>query len=458
MKLLRLIVTNIIHSGVTQSTALPIRRRIFIVNQISLIFVLLAAPYFAIFYSLQLTAPAFWVIPSVLAYMGCIVLNKFNKPDLAALGIILFSCIIILYYSCALGKTAGAHYVYFALVLLPLILFGIKKKRLSILSFLLPISTLLVLEYTNYSLFYNEHLSLIQTKVISIFAAITTFSIIIGSAFFYHTSKEKAEEDLMAANSNIEKAYINLQTAYDDLQQSNSIIDSLSQQASMGALVRGIAHEVKNPLAAIYSSCSNLLAEPLSENVQMEIKAIQTSVFQLDYLTNTLLNHSGKMVVGNQWIQLNDILSQLLKLVDNEAFIRKISIHRHLQKNIPRIMGNTAYVSQAVLNLLVNALEHTPHGSITVRSHSFVEMGLLKVGIQVQDNGTGIPSDLLPHIFDPNKSFGKSVSAKTTPQINAGLGLFFVKRVMDAHDGEARVSSVLVKGKNFELVFDGETC
>lgn len=427
-------------------------------SQIAAIFVFATSPYIFIFYFFGSQFLGLLAVPFVIIFCLILYLNQAGYYKISKISLVLGIAIPIFIYSCFLGPKAGIQLAYFALLAIPFVIFSPQEIKGRSFGSFSTLSLMIVLEYINYNVGIRVHFSNSILKSVYYTIIFITGSIIILTIQFYFIQLQGSKKRLQDSHSDLQTSHKQLETAYDDLQQSNSIIDSLSQQAAMGALVRGIAHEVKNPLAAIYSSCSNLLAEPLTENVQMEIKAIQTSVFQLDYLTNTLLNHSGKMVIGNQWIQLNDILSQLLKLVDNEAFIRKISIHRHLQKNLPRIMGNAAYVSQAVLNLLVNALEHTPHGSITVRSHAFVEMGKLKVGIQVQDNGAGIPSDLLPHIFDPNKSFGKSVSAKTTPQINAGLGLFFVKRVMDAHDGEARVSSVLGKGTNFELVFDGETC
>lgn len=440
------------------------QKKIILTNQIALVLMAVASPYFFVFKAFHASLLSQLMIPIILLLSLTFLCNAQRWYFLAKLLVIGVPSIGCMFYASVLGIEAGIQNLYIAVLILPLTIIEFKKEFQLGLGLIFPLLCYLILEFSHYHLGERLLLPAFILSVIRITIASVTCFISFASVGFYFSQHKQSQEELLSINQNLKDSHHNLQlshtklqTAYEELQQSQSMIDSLSQQAAMGALVRGIAHEVKNPLVAIYSSCANLLAVPLDDSIQVEIKAIQSSVFQLDYLTNNLLSHSGKMVVGNQWIQLNDILTQLLKLVDNEAFVRKITLHRQLQKSLPQIKGNAPYISQAVLNLLVNALEHTPKGSISVRSHTFIEKGSLRVGVQVQDTGNGIPEDVLPHIFNLHESFRKSrLQDQPTSQINAGLGLFFVKRVMDAHNGEVRVYSVEGKGTQFELVFQAE--
>ena len=83
------------YAGVTVSTDISDARRIILINQIALVFVLLSSGYFFVFHQLGFSAPAFLVIPSTSSYLLCIVLNKIKKYNLAALGIIAANCVIL---------------------------------------------------------------------------------------------------------------------------------------------------------------------------------------------------------------------------------------------------------------------------------------------------------------------------------------------------------------------------
>ncbi len=141
----------------------------------------------------------------------------------------------------------------------------------------------------------------------------------------------------------------------------------------------------------------------------------------------------------------------MVRLVGDEGVMKGIKITSHLSDTLPVIRANVAYVGQALLNLLVNALEHTPSGTIEVKTYLKKEEAGDKVVIEVKDSGTGIDPDRMDSIFEPLTSFGKTQGRVLS--VNAGMGLHFVKRIMEAHEGEVRVRSVLGEGTVFFLVF-----
>jgi heavy metal sensor kinase len=98
-----------------------------------------------------------------------------------------------------------------------------------------------------------------------------------------------------------------------------------------------------------------------------------------------------------------------------------------------RVEGDRARLKQVIVNLVDNAIKYTPAG------------GLVGV-IEVDDNGVGIPSEALPHIFE---RFYRADKARSRQMGGAGLGLSIIKAIVTAHGGQVRVESVEGKGSRF---------
>lgn len=198
---------NIFSIGLTQDSSEEAVRYVTLTNQIALSFICLASPYFFVFYLLELPFQAYMVIPSVISYGVCILLNRFHLYKLASFSVILFTSVIILYYSCVLGKPSGAHYVMFALVLMPLMIIPIGYKGWLLASFGIPTSALISMELTHYRIFKTLPLGESSTDIISFFASLTTLSIIICATFFYHLSRNLAQKKEREANAQLVDAY-----------------------------------------------------------------------------------------------------------------------------------------------------------------------------------------------------------------------------------------------------------
>ena len=107
------------------------------------------------------------------------------------------------------------------------------------------------------------------------------------------------------------------------------------------------------------------------------------------------------------------------------------------------IQGNENALRQIVLNLVCNAIRHTPAGGqITVAAMAVPRLGGTRAQVRVADTGCGIPEHMLGQLFDAGFS-----AEGNTP----GLGLAVCKRLAQQHGGEIHVSSVLDHGTTFEL-------
>jgi signal transduction histidine kinase len=134
---------------------------------------------------------------------------------------------------------------------------------------------------------------------------------------------------------------------------------------------------------------------------------------------------------------LNKNLDSVL-VIANNTLKGKVEVIKHYG-NIPLISCSPSQLNQVFLNLIVNAAQAIEnHGAITIET--FVEDDL--VHIVVEDNGKGIPSDVVPRIFDPfftTKEIGKGT----------GLGLSIAYKIVEQHGGNIKVKSEVNKGTQF---------
>ena len=109
------------------------------------------------------------------------------------------------------------------------------------------------------------------------------------------------------------------------------------------------------------------------------------------------------------------------------------------------IHGNENGLRQIVLNLVCNAIRHTPAGgTITVSTHAITQPAVARAVVEIADTGCGIAPQLMETLFEP----GVSADGNTP-----GLGLAVCKRLMQQHGGEIHVSSRMDRGATFRLEF-----
>lgn len=159
---------------------------------------------------------------------------------------------------------------------------------------------------------------------------------------------------------------------------------------------------------------------------------LDTDEFKIDYATAKPENVEE---------MVKSIIEQLQPQIDE----KKLEVKLEVEKNIPLIMTSGEFLEQAIYNLVDNAIKYTPQG--------YVKIFLLKDNnnliIKVQDNGIGIPEIELKKIFD---KFARGSNAVDVYANGTGLGLFIVKRIVEAHQGgKVSVESKEGKGTTFTI-------
>lgn len=117
-----------------------------------------------------------------------------------------------------------------------------------------------------------------------------------------------------------------------------------------------------------------------------------------------------------------------------------IEVLRHVQEDLPQIEGDAEKLTDMLTNILDNAIKFTPLGG---KISIFAAKEEEKIHVSIQDNGIGIPSDLLPNLFQKFYQIDPSIRRKYG---GTGLGLFICKKIVDAHKGKIWIESEQSKG------------
>lgn len=160
-----------------------------------------------------------------------------------------------------------------------------------------------------------------------------------------------------------------------------------------------------------------------------------------------------------QEIQLENLIKKAITEIKFEAEKRQTIIEwKKPKQKLPIILGYEQYLSQAIFNLIDNALKYTPSIGTTPETRDVrTKQGKIKIetksdnkyiSFTVSDNGIGIPQKELKKMF---KKFSRASNAKNMYTDGSGLELFIIKKIIDGHHGKITVESKLNKGTKFTI-------
>ncbi len=255
-----------------------------------------------------------------------------------------------------------------------------------------------------------------------------------------------------------------------DISERQRIAQQLLQTeklAAVGRLSASIAHEINNPLQAIHNSLHLLNNRPLSEEKrQLYLTMAQEEVDRLITIVQRMLDfyRPARDGVGMRPTDLHELLESVLALINKQLQTCQIHVVRDWAAGLPRVLAIGNHLKQVYLNLILNAIESMPEGGVlTIRTTTvehlddtgYHSLGMVSttgsaghrvsgpsVIVEISDTGQGISPDILPKIFEP---------FYTTRSTGTGLGLAISYSIVEQHQGELAVSSVLGQGTTFRL-------
>lgn len=290
-------------------------------------------------------------------------------------------------------------------------------------------------------------------------------------------ANETLEERVTQRTEELSKAYV-------ELKQSQAQLIQSEKMASLGQMVAGVAHEINTPLAYCHSNIEvvreqlpeimmllkefgktpnlfnalgaeqKFLREQLSATQNLIIALEEEGILEemvvlldgslsgLDQISDMVKSLKDFSRLDQRKVENSDLNKNLdsVLVIANNVLKGKVEIIKNYG-DIPLISCSPSQLNQVFLNLIVNAAQAIEdHGTITLET--FAEDHV--VHVVVEDNGKGIPGDVLPRIFDPfftTKEIGKGT----------GLGLSIAYKIVQQHGGHIKVKSEVNKGTQFTV-------
>jgi signal transduction histidine kinase len=236
----------------------------------------------------------------------------------------------------------------------------------------------------------------------------------------------------------------------DLLRQIEVLREQLSQAqklTALGELASTTTHEFNNVLTTIINYAKLGLRHKDNETREKAFDKILLASNRAAKITATILGLARNRKAGQEPTNLTELVENTLLLLEREMNKYRITVDKSLQP-VPEAYVNGNQIQQILLNLLINARQAMPSGGrVTVRLAYDAECDM--VDLVVRDNGSGIPADKLPKIFEPfyTTKSGPDASGKG----GTGLGLAMCRDIIEAHNGRIRVDSTVGKGTSFTL-------
>ncbi len=275
------------------------------------------------------------------------------------------------------------------------------------------------------------------------------------AASFNRMTRElkKAQEENRRWTDSLEQR---VQQKTGELERAYRILSQSEKMASLGKLAAVVAHEINNPLAGIltYSKLVSRLADKewtgggRAGEAKSYLQIIESESRRCGAIVKNLLIFARQTPINAQKNDLNAIVERCLLLVGHQMALQGIELQKALANPLPALYCDAGQVQQALLAILINAVEAMPQGG-RLRVESAFDAAHRLGRVTVRDDGPGIPPDVISHIFEP--FFTTKEEGKGT-----GLGLAIALGIVQQHGGSIEVDSTPQKGTAFTLILPEE--
>jgi signal transduction histidine kinase/CheY-like chemotaxis protein len=228
-----------------------------------------------------------------------------------------------------------------------------------------------------------------------------------------------------------------------ELKQTQAQLVQSTKLAAIGELAANIAHEINNPLTTVLGFAS-FIAErlPAEDPMREELGLIQEEASRARDIVRDLLQFSRQRDFMPEPADLNAVLEQVVAMVRRQGALSTLTVNEAYGSDLPMVEMDVPRIKQVFLNIINNAVYAMKDGgALAIRTTVAGD----KVHVAFQDNGPGIPADILGRIFDPFFT--------TKPEVSGtGLGLSVSLGIVQSHGGAVDVQSTPGQGSTFTII------
>ena len=253
----------------------------------------------------------------------------------------------------------------------------------------------------------------------------------------------RLENRIISAGEELEKVS-------DELEKSKEVLARSEKLVALEEVSAGVAHEIRTPLTSIKLFVQSLETElTLDDETLEDLSIIKREIDKMEEIINRFLDFARPAEPKFESVNVNQILSDSISLVETRIKGDNIAIETEYDDNLPPITGDKKQLGQVFLNMLLNSIEAMPDGGRITVATNIISMsseeppanrrGLLRV--MITDTGVGIEPTLRQYIFDPFFT--------TKKDSGTGMGLAIAFTVIEQHGGLIEVESEPGEGTTF---------
>jgi PAS domain S-box-containing protein len=237
------------------------------------------------------------------------------------------------------------------------------------------------------------------------------------------------------------------------LRQVQSELAHINRVTTMGELAGSIAHEIKQPISAAHTNAKTCLRwlgrdQPEIEEAREAVSRIIQDVTRASEIISRIRILFKKGEPEREWVDVNEVIREMVSLMLSEAGRRAISIHTELTSELPNVRADRVQLQQVFMNLMLNGIDAINEGNVagdlTIKSQRNPDGQVL---ISVSDTGIGLPPERAGKVFD---------AFFTTKPQGTGMGLSISRSIIESHGGRLWATGNSDRGATFQFTFPVE--
>lgn len=299
--------------------------------------------------------------------------------------------------------------------------------------------------------------SLETIQTLEIFA--NQVAVVIENQRLFAEAKQKSEE-LEMLNEKLRSSKDDIEAVARKLEESNRELEKVNAELReadrfKAEFLQNITHELKSPIAPILINSDMLLSrrlgglqprqEEVLQSINQSAKRLNDLIMDLLYLSRM---EDGKLEFALEPLDARHLIDSCMREIFPIAKAKGIFLRESISDDLDHILGDQRHLIQLLTNLLRNAVKFTEEGGTVIVAARNVSSDGMKIELEVNDTGVGIPESKLDRIFDRFYQVDGSATRKFK---GAGLGLAIVKKIVEAHNGEIEIKSQVGKGSSFRV-------